>query len=205
MTVRELRRHIEKMCCLYFRLPPTWTGRDRVAKQLPALLLSLRNIQTAQFPHVEWRDGIEVYSYPTTALLEINLYTKGMCGESEKGKMGIRENTAVDDLAAFSLFLQSQAVTELNVEADVAIVPNGTVTDVSSILDSGQNSYRAMAEFTVNFQQTTQNATEVLDAKGCPVAAASDVKVEELKEKEAGYFISVEMREERKERNGKPD
>lgn len=90
-------------------------------------------------------------------------------------------------------------------EADVAIVPNGTVTDVSAILDSGQNSYRAMAEFTVSFQQTTQNATEVLDAKGCPVAAASDVKVEELKEKEAGYFITVEMREERKERNGKPD
>lgn len=204
MTVRELRRHIEKMCCLYFRFPPTWTGRDRVAKQLPALLLSLRNIQTAQFPHVEWRDGIEVYSYPTTALLEINLYTKGMCGESEKGKMGIRENTAVDDLAAFSLFLQSQAATELNVEADVAIVPNGTVTDVSSVLDSGQNSYRAMAEFSVSFLQTTQDAVEVLDAKGCPVAAASDIRVEELMEKEAGYFMTVEIRE-RKEENAESD
>lgn len=204
MTVRELRRHIEKMCCLYFRFPPAWTGRDRVAKQLPALLLSLRNIQTAQFPHVEWRDGIEVYSYPTTALLEVNLYTKGMCGESEKGKMGIRENTAVDDLAAFSLFLQSQAATELNVEADVAIVPNGTVTDISSILDSGQNSYRAMAEFSVSFLQTTQDAVEVLDAKGCPVAAASDIRVEELMEKEAGYFMTVEIRE-RKEENAESD
>mgnify|MGYP005765074875 CR=1 FL=1 len=204
MTVRELRRHIEKMCCLYFRFPPAWTGRDRVAKQLPALLLSLRNIQTAQFPHVEWRDGVEIYSYPTTALLEINLYTKGSCGESEKGKMGIRENTAVDDLAAFSLFLQSQAATELNVEADVAIVPNGTVTDVSSILDSGQNSYRAMAEFSVSFLQTTQDAVEVLDAKGCPVAAASDIRVEELMEKEAGYFMTVEIRE-RKEENAESD
>lgn len=175
-----------------------------MAKQLPALLLSLRNIQTAQFPHVEWRDGIEVYSYPTTALLEVNLYTKGMCGESEKGKMGIRENTAVDDLTAFSLFLQSQAATELNVEADVAIVPNGTVTDVSSILDSGQNSYRAMAEFNVSFLQTTQDAVEVLDAKGCPVAAASDIRVEELMEKEAGYFMTVEIRE-RKEENAESD
>ena len=204
MTVRELRRHIEKMSCLYFRFPPAWTGRDRVAKQLPALLLSLRNIQTAQFPHVEWRDGVEIYSYPTTALLEINRYTKGSCGESEKGKMGIRENTAVDDLAAFSLFLQSQAATELNVEADVAIVPNGTVTDVSSILDSGQNSYRAMAEFSVSFLQTTQDAVEVLDAKGCPVAAASDIRVEELMEKEAGYFMTVEIRE-RKEENAESD
>ena len=107
-------------------------------------------------------------------------------------------------MTAFSLFLQSQAATELNAEADVAIVPNGTVTDVSSVLDSGQNSYRAMAEFNVSFLQTTQDAVEVLDAKGCPVAAASDIRVEELMEKEAGYFMTVEIRE-RKEENAESD
>lgn len=130
-----------------------WESEKGVEQKPPYLTLKAGNLSRELFPN---DDGVD-NGYHCSFLFEINLYTDG-----EKIKVGqgsYQENTAIDDLMEFILFLDSEPITD-KLEG-ITVIPVNPVRDLSDILKSSKFKYRAMCEFTISFYEEANGLYQV--------------------------------------------
>lgn len=121
-------------------------------------------------PCERWLDGAAVKSHPSTSILEVNLYTPGIAEESGSGR-NVYENSAVDELTGFCHYLEFPSTENLLTLAELSVLLEGNVVDVTAILDGIEPEFRAMAEFKIGFTQTVTDpyaheGTDDIDATG---------------------------------------
>jgi hypothetical protein len=148
-----------------------------VKLDLPFITLQLKNLSMSTHPVTQWMEGEVVKSHPSTAMLEINLYSPGVPVHSGAGVV-IYRNSARDELAGFCHFLEFPSTENLLLELGISILLEGSVLDVTAILDGIDSEYRAMAEFSVDFTQTVED----------PYASDGDGDIQAT-----GYFTEVEI------------
>lgn len=194
MTINEVKRYVDALVKEFFAgANVIWFGQSLVHRGNPAVMLRLRNIQTAPFPVTEWQDGDVVENYHGTAILEVNLFTDGRIKQEVKQMVMPRENTVVNDLTGFQLFLGSDYVSLKNSKGNVNITPLGPVNDVSAIRDNTEREYSAMQEYIVNFVTTVQGFAGARNVSGGADNSSGGVP-ETLQRLEAGCFENVEIK-----------
>lgn len=192
MTINQLKEYIKALVKEYFAgASVIWAGQNLVHKGNPTVMLRLRNVQTDSFPVTAWVEGQEVSYYHGSAQLEVNLFTDGKSSLAGVQTVVPRENTAINDLAGFLLFLGSEYVTLKNSKAGINLTPLGPVNNVSAIRDNTEREYSAMQEYVVHFQQTAAGFAGVKDAEG-NTDNSSGGAPDNLKNMETGYFEEVE-------------
>lgn len=118
----------------------------------PVTTLKLKDSGVALFPINKVVNGQQRSYYEATKILEINRYTAGTPVHGTGGNiLSGHENTAVDELTHFLLFLQSEDVADSNLQKNVCIMQMGPVRDLTALGKSLMYDYRAMQEYTVSF------------------------------------------------------
>lgn len=149
MTLSEFREFIVDLISDCF--PDAcvlWAEQYNTLHPLPQVTMKLKDISMPRHQVNIVKDGIVSAYYECTKILEVNLYTNSVSGGS--GEIATLDNPAVDELAMFLLFLQSEVGIERMYAANVCIEGMGPVRDLSE-LDRTHYRYRAMQEYTVRF------------------------------------------------------
>jgi hypothetical protein len=181
MTVQQLRRFLRQLTERHFtNAEVSYTNEKRTKSTLPIVTLSLGNIQMSDHACELWRDGKSVKYHPSTAKLEVNLYTPGI--PYEGSGCVVYENSACDEIAAFCHYLEYPSTQNLLTAAGVSMLPEGPIIDVTEILGDIEPEYRAMIEFAILFTQVVTD----------PYAQEGDC----CREIDAtGYFTEVEFQQ----------
>jgi hypothetical protein len=180
MTAQELKAAIFELAQRFDqRYKIRWANAKATKPAPPCMVLNLKSVTASTHPVVSIENGAVVKSHPSTALLEVNLYTPGKPVAVSSGLVPY-ENTACDELTAFCNFLEYPDTENFQISRDVSVLPRGAVLDVTAILDNMEPEYRAMAEFSVDFVQSTEDpyARSGKDGVGA-----------------TGYFETVEINE----------
>jgi hypothetical protein len=180
MTVQELKEAIYE---LVKRFSPSyklrWANGKNTKVNPPCIVLHLKSVTMSTHPIVSVKDGALIKSHPSTAIFEINLYTPGKILPVTSGLVPY-ENTACDELAAFCHYLEYPHTENFQILHDISVLQQGTIIDVTSILDGIEPEYRAMIELSVDFVQNTED----------PYAHAGNENGTAT-----GYFETVEINE----------
>lgn len=183
----------------------------RAKKTKPLVTMRFGTAHTTTFPVEKVLDGELCSCYPSTAKLEVQLFTDGALLPN-----GARENTAVGDLTDYVNYMTSKLmVTEFG-RHDLTILTAGPVQEVSTIINDTSYEYRAMVEFDVNFTMATVGYGGILDESSVKVdepdpehpgqvlpphiepewaETDSGGRTAEIAEKTVGYFTQVEIEE----------
>lgn len=216
MTYTEMKRAVYGITAAYFTSASVEMANTKSAKKgKPLIKLSFGPAQSTQFPVEQFLDGELCSFYPTTAKLEVQLFTNG-----SRLPNGAMENTAVGDLTDYVNYMMSEMVTnELNTQ-NLSMLVAGPVQDVTSIINDVSYEYRAMVEFNVNFTVAAVGFAAVLDESSIKIdqpapgpdpdsqgqvlpphiepewkPTNSGGRSKEIAEKRTGYFTEVEVTE----------
>ncbi len=142
-----------------------WAEQNNTTPPLPYVTLKMGGVGRNRAP-VEDKDDFNHRYYPSSATLEINLYTAGKPvaagdGTEDPGTMGSTDNhvnTAVSDLTEFFNYLESEYTTDYLTGKGIDICLNPPVRDLTSLQNNRSYRYRAMAEAAVSFPWEANNA-----------------------------------------------
>lgn len=201
MTLSELKDYVYNLVSEYFKgATVVWAEQYMVSFQLPLVTLKMKDLSLPLFPIRMEDKKAPVDCYEVSRGLEINLYTKGK-EIKVNGKMIGTENTAVDDMLCFLLYLQSDYVTEKNADHNVNLLPSAPVQDLTALVNDTRYEYRSMQEFTLHFVLENYGFAGQ-STKVCPDAGDADFQQTasgggstELDKKERGYFETAEITE----------
>ena len=159
MTYTEMKRSVYGITAAYFSSATVEMANTKSTKKgKPLIKLAFGPAQSTQFPVEQFIDGELCSFYPTTAKLEVQLFTNG-----SRLPNGAMENTAVGDLTDYVNYMMSEMVTnELNTQ-NLSMLVAGPVQDVTAIINDVSYEYRAMVEFNVNFTVAAVGFAGVLD------------------------------------------
>ena len=149
MTLSEVKDSIYDL--VYECFPEScvlWAEQYNTLHPLPQVTVKLKDMSTPRHPVNTVKDGIRYSYYECSKILEVNLYTNSVSGGN--GEIATLDNPAVDELARFLLFLQSEVGIEQMYVANICIEGMGPIRDLSE-LDRTHYRYRAMQEYTVRF------------------------------------------------------
>lgn len=150
----------------------------------PLVNISFGSINRPLNPPTEIIDGRPVSFYPTTMMVQIDLFTKGQQVISSMGKTSAMENTAEEDMLSFLSFLNSEYAINYCHENDIAIVIPNTVEDLTGLINDTSYEYRAMAEIELRFTTVAIGYTGTL--------SPNSVMKEEIKEDMDGTHEMIE-------------
>lgn len=195
MNVNEVRKAILELAQLYFKgATVTLARQSRIAKQgVPLVTIYTGVVNRPLYPPTQIIDGVPVSYYPSSVTVQIDLFTKGRKVDTEEGSTPIMENTAVDDLAAFVSFLNSEYVVQYCNKKDISIVVPNAVQDLTGLIDDTNYEYRAMVEVTVNFTTRAIGITGTMSADGGIAQTPSGGGNLGLLDVEGDYFEDVEI------------
>ncbi len=149
MTLSELKEFMLDLVVECFPAACVlWAEQYNAMHPLPQVTLKLKDMSTPRHPVHKVKEGIISAYYECTKILEVNLYTNSVSGGD--GEIVVLDNPAVDELAMFLLFLQSEVGIDRVYAANICIEGMGPVRDLSE-LDRTHYRYRAMQEYTVRF------------------------------------------------------
>jgi hypothetical protein len=159
MTYTEMKRAVYGITAAYFTGASVEMANTKSAKKgKPLVKLAFGPAQSTQFPVEQFIDGELCSFYPTTAKLEVQLFTNGF-----RLPNGAMENTAVGDLTDYVNYMMSEMVTnELNLQ-NLSMLVDGPVQDTTAIINDVSYEYRALVEFNVNFTVAAVGFAGVLD------------------------------------------
>lgn len=210
MNSNELRHTLRDIVQMYFaNATVLWSNGRYTKPNKPYITISLRSVTKTIHSIRSAPNGVLRQSYPSQAVFTVNLITEGKRKASKEGYTDIYDNTAVADLEDFCNFIESVKVSYICDEKDISIVQNGTVTDVTALLDGMEPEYRAMVEFTVDYMQEVSGGYNVSNRIKVHLAnqdndqddgedaeafepTPSGGRTEELVNSEIGYFEQVE-------------
>lgn len=201
MTLNELKDYVYDLVSTYFEgATVVWAEQYMASFQLPFLTLKMKNLSLPLFPIKLGDNNAPIDYYEATRVLEINLYTKGKEIKVNEKSVGT-ENTAAGDMLCFLLYLQSDYITEKNVNHNVNLLPSGPVQDLTALVNDTRYEYRAMQEFTLKFMLENHGFAGQI-TRVYPDAGNSDFQQTasgggsvELNKKETGYFEAAEITE----------
>ena len=183
----------------------------RAKKTKPLVTMRFGTAHTTTFPVEKVLDGELCSCYPSTAKLEVQLFTDGALLPN-----GARENTAVGDLTDYVNYMRSEMVTQRLSKDYISILPAGDVQDVTAIINDSSYEYRAMVEFDLSYTTIAVGFAGILDESSIKVdepdpeqpgevlpphiepewtPTPSGGRTAEIAEKETGYFTKVEITE----------
>lgn len=167
MNLNEVKNVIYDAVSGYFAgASVIWAEQTNTAPPLPYVTLKMGGVGRTRVPVVDGNDFNRMH-YPSTATLEINLYTAGKPVETadsmdkesaEKGFLDNHENTAVSDLTDFFCCLESEYTTDYLTGKGVDICLNPPVRDLTSLQNNRGYRFRAMAEASISFSWEADNA-----------------------------------------------
>ena len=147
MTYTEMKRAVHGITTAYFSGATVEMANTKSTKKgKPLVKLAFGQAQSTKFPVEKFLDGELCSFYPTTAKLEVQLFTNGV-----RLPNGAMENTAVGDLTDYVNYMMSEMVTnELN-QQNLSMMVAGPVQDVTAIINDTSYEYRALVEFDISF------------------------------------------------------
>ena len=153
VDVAEARQVIYDLTKFYFQKADVVFAKQsfRVKPIKPLVTLSFGTITRPLNPPVKVIDGRPVSLYPTTMMVQIDLFTKGRQREIAAGITPVMENTAANDMMAFAGFLGSEYAVQYCHKKDIAVVLLGNVQDLTDLINDTNYEYRAMLELELRF------------------------------------------------------
>lgn len=153
MDVGEARKVIYDLTKFYFQNAAVTYAKQsfRVKPTKPLVTLSFGSITRPLNPPVKVIDGRPVSFYPSTMMVQIDLFTKGKQRSIAEGITPVMENTAANDLMKFADFLGSEYAVQYCHKKDIAIVLLNTVQDLTDLINDTNFEYRAMLELELRF------------------------------------------------------
>lgn len=191
MRVEEVKSLICELAEDFFRGATVIFAEQINTKPAPPYVtIKMGGINRTRFPIV---DGGQRH-YHCSAVLEVNLYTKGKPVTAAKKSTGNWANTATADLMDFFNYLDSDSIQDKLAEHGVDISLEPPVRDLTDLQNDSKYRYRAMAEATVSFAQAADGrygigGTELPNPSGggAPEMADGDEFIEEAEITEASY------------------
>lgn len=202
MNISEARNCILELAQYYFQKAKVVFAKQSFAvkKNNPLVTLSFGSINIPLNPPTKVIDGRPVSFYPTTMMVQIDLYTPGRKIEIASDVTPVMENTAVEDLLAFVNFLNSEHVIQYCHQKDIAIVIPNTVQDLTDLINDTNYQYRAMVEIEFRFTSVAVGYTGTLSHASIKDDSLVVPKVEEtasgggnseVESQEEDYFDNV--------------
>lgn len=211
MKLAEARELFRQLTKEYFQTATVIFGRQsRIARpDMPLVSITHGDVTRCQFPPRGYIDGCEVASYPTKASVRVDLFTHG-APVLEGGIAVAASDTAVDDLLAFSNFLESVYAIEWCRQNDIAISTNGEVKSLTGILNETNYEFRAQLNLSLYFIQRAVGRAGILGDESLQLGDKDGDKVkpdfqgpssgggsQDLADLETGYFTSAEITEQK--------
>lgn len=164
MNIAEVKEAIRQLTTLYFSgAKVVYTKQSFTSKPAkPLVTLTTGTVSRPRNPPFKIIDGRPVSFYPATMSVQIDLFTHGRKRAAKPGQTPIMENTAEDDMLAFSDFLNSDFVIQWCHERDLSIIVPNTVEDLTGLINDTNYEYRAMMEVQVSFTMTAIGYTGVM-------------------------------------------
>lgn len=169
MNQRELRDALIDLARLYFPEPTVieWGKTKQVNPDSPFLMLTAVSATRHYLPIELVRNGVITQSYEVTAMVQVDLFTKGAELTDGEYVIGANENTAVSDLSDFLNFLNSQFVQDWCHAHNIAIHCDD-VNDLTALVNSTSWDYRAMTELEIKYMQTAVGHSGTMYENGLP-------------------------------------
>lgn len=194
MRINELRSHVYDIIAEYFAgAAVIWAENKYVKPNLPFITLKMDNLSYAQHYITESDTDVSTNCKPSKIRLEVQLFTQGQEVEDEDGDT-YYENTAINDMADFLSYIDSDYVLNICDGLDISITTEGDIQDVSALLNDTQYEFRAMQEFFVTFLQTSQGFAGI--GREHWEQTASGGGTERLASMQTGTIERVEIKEE---------
>lgn len=155
MTIRDAKRLVfELLSYFYSGATSTYAKQSNVVKpQAPYVTLSTISTNRPMNPPTAIVDGQPVGYYPTTMIVQIDLFTNGDIIPNGDGTLFATDNTALSDLVDFYNFIGSEYCINWCHKNDMAIIPNGDPRDTTELLNNSSYQFRATLELSVRFTQ----------------------------------------------------
>lgn len=153
MDVGEARQAIYDLTKYYFQSANVTYAKQsfRVKPSTPLVTLSFGSVSRPLNPPVKIIDGRPVSLYPSTMMVQIDLFTQGKQRDIAQGVTPVMENTAANDLMKFANFLNSEFAIQYCRRKDIAIVLLENVQDLTDLINDTNYEYRAMLELELRF------------------------------------------------------
>jgi len=200
MTVRQLKQYLFDLIAEYFKPLKdagniVWGKHKPVNPNSPMVALTTGPITRAQRPIRMNVDGIIHDIWPSHTTLAVDLYTKGAPTTIDINVTSAMENTAVNDLTDFVIFMNSVYVDDWSYINDISVNTNA-IHDLTALTNDTSWDYRAMTEIEIGFTQgAMEYAANPLD-DGSGIASLpthSGGRPQELADLETGWFEEVEI------------
>ena len=164
MNTRKARGLVYELMALFFSSADVLHSKQSHAVKPDTPMITLTTISTKrpQNPPTVIIDGIPVSFYPTTLILQADLYTKGAPVEIMPGYTVPMENTALNDLTMFCNFAGSEYAANWSQEHDVALAVSGQVMDTTSLINGTGYEFRATVELTLGFTEQAVGYSGIL-------------------------------------------
>lgn len=218
MDITEAKNLVYRLLDQFFAGASVLHAKQPGAVKPPAPLVTLTVISArrALYPPQKMVDGVPVSYYPTTMMLQVDLYTRGSPVSDRPGFSVTMENTALNDLIGFANFVSSEYVLAWCNEHDIALSPAAEVRDTTELLNDSGYQFRATLELEMAFTQkavgyanllapsSIKHSTPEGEAEGDDGAAdviivpefapsASGGGSAELAKETVGYFTEAEI------------
>lgn len=153
MDVGEARQAIYDLTKYYFQSANVTYAKQsfRVKPSTPLVTLSFSSVSRPLNPPMKIIDGRPVSLYPSTMMVQIDLFTQGKQRDIAQGVTPVMENTAANDLVKFADFLNSEFAIQYCRRKDIAIVLLENVQDLTDLINDTNYEYRAMLELELRF------------------------------------------------------
>jgi len=150
MRLYDLKKYIWKLVHDYFQdATVIWFSEGSTKPKLPTVMLRLSGIRKATYPTEAFLDGETVWQYPSSVILEINVFTAG----DDVGASAL-DNNALADLNEFCKYIESPEQTDILAANDLSFTATNQILDIPKLLGTTDYEYRAMVEYQVDFTQT---------------------------------------------------
>lgn len=162
-----------------------WAEQVNTKPSLPYITIKTNGIRKTGFPVID-KDGNRYY--PSSTMMEINLYTKGKQVTAGANVTGNFVNTATSDLNDFFNYLDSDEIVDILAGYGINISLEPPVRDLTDLQNDSKYRYRAMAEATVSFAQEADGpygiggmtAPNASGGGTSAMAEAEDVVIEDI-------------------------
>jgi hypothetical protein len=165
----KLKRLMYELIKKYFAGATVVWGSVRLVNPTPPLVvLSMGSTIRTYQPTTTVKNGIIVNNYPSLAILQVDLYTKGRKTNTSGGVTATYENTAVNDLTAFINFINSVYVDHWTGINDISILSK-EIRDLTDVSNDVAWEYRAMAELELGFTERVVGYAGISYEGGVPM------------------------------------
>ena len=191
MNLKAVRDVLYDITEMFFKgAKVIWAEQNSTTPRLPYITIKVGSLTKTAFP-VSDKDGNRFY--PCSMPFEVNLCTEGEPVYIGDNATGSYANTSVSDMLDFVKFLESDYTVDYlaGKGVDIRLVP--PVRDLTGILNEKGHRFRAMAEFTVSYNEDAEGPYGIGGMSVFPNNSGGGT--EEMANAEGSVFDAIEITE----------